>query len=116
MKKLISVLVSAVFLLQTFATAIAMPVNQISYTIEKVANHSCCKTTTTTHNKSKSESQKGTCTGDAKMSCCTIVFSLEPISLDYDLVFIEFIEKVKIPVKGLESNFISSFFHPPQIA
>lgn len=32
------------------------------------------------------------------------------------LLYMNFVEKVKIPVKSLEASFVPSFFHPPQIA
>lgn len=92
-----------------------MPVNQISFVQEEVAKHSCCEISESIEKEKEDSSNKNCCSGDAKMSCCVLVFSLAPVQVEYLLERIQFVDKVKIAILDLESSFVSSFFHPPQL-
>ncbi len=116
MKAGTSVVLAIVFLLQTFATAIAMPVNQMMPVIEQAEPHACCKLEkeNSAEVPVKEPEKKNCCAGDAYMSCCVVVISLEPLSEVFDLYVPDFIEKGKFSYQMKKSEFIDSFFHPPQ--
>ena len=118
MKKGISVVLAIVLLLQTFATAIAMPVNQMMPVVETTETHACCSIEkgNSTEVPVKEPEKKNCCAGDAYMSCCVVVISLEPITELFDLYIPEFLEATKFSYQMEHSEYISSFFHPPEIA
>ena len=109
-------MLAIVFLLQTFATAIAMPVNQMMPVVEKTETHACCnlEKKNSTEVPVKESEKKNCCAGDAYMSCCVVVISLEPMTETFDLYVPDFIEKGKFSYKMKKSEFVDSFFHPPQ--
>ncbi len=114
MKPVFSILITLAFLLQTFATAIAMPVNQVQQ-IEETKEHTCCVLKEVSGKDIKETSKKNCCAGDSKLSCCAIVYSLEPVAENFEMLELCFVEKTQFGYMMTNSEYLNSFFHPPRI-
>ncbi len=115
MKSIISITISFIFLLQSFATvqAIAfqegkakMPCEIKQQTAKK---HICCLLKETKKENSK---KKNCCSGTSKMSCCVIVLAIYPPQFSYLFVKNKR-SKTIFGNKVLSSRYKGSIFQPP---
>lgn len=115
MKSVLSIIVSFVFLMQSFATVQVMPLQQdnaeMACVIKKETSkkHTCC----VLKNIQKEQSEKkNCCSGTSKMSCCIAI-----IAIAHQPEVFSFLPMVNTSVfygytESL-SNYSTTIFHPP---
>ncbi|MDB4297265.1 hypothetical protein N9901_00775 [Flavobacteriaceae bacterium] len=115
MQRIFSILISFVFLLQSFATVQAMPVIEGKTEMEcmvkskEVKEHLCCSVASS---EKEQREKKNCCSGTSKMSCCIAVVAIPHIvEVFVPLIVLEDEHNFSYLDSLSEYNF--NFFHPP---
>ncbi len=115
MRIFMSILVSLVFLLQSFVTVQAMPLREgkasMPCMIEKETKttHACCTVLST---EKESSEKKNCCSGTFKMSCCVLIIAIHPPVYSYQ--FLKNRQKNSFfGNKQFIATYENTIFHPP---